>query len=142
MKENNAEKNIIKIFKVVLIGDSGVGKTSIITRFVRDEFISDEVPTIFASYSEKNIILGDNGEKIKFHIWDTAGQEKYRSIGKIFYKDANAAVLVYDITNIKSFDEIKNFWYDEIKKYIKENTNKFEFIFIIIFYNYSHCISS
>ena len=132
----------IKIFKVVLVGESGVGKTCIITRFIKNEFIYDEIPTIFASYSEKILELKNYDEQIRFHLWDTAGQEKYRSIANIFYKDSNAAILVYDITNRKSFEEIKDYWYDEVKKYTKENTNKFNFILIIFFYYYSSCISS
>ena len=69
-----------------------------------------------------------DGKNAKLHIWDTAGQEKYCSIGKIFYKDANAAILVYDITNQKSFDEIKKYWYEEIKANIPENAYKYYFI--------------
>ena len=128
MEENDEKNNKIKIYKVCLIGQSGVGKTCIINRFVNDEFREDEPPSISASYSEKFIKFDedeDEGKIIKFHIWDTAGQEKYRSIGKIFYKDANAAILVYDITNKKSFDEIKKYWYKEIKENTPENTNKY-----------------
>ena len=126
--ENEENENIYKIFKVCLVGQSGVGKTCIIERFVNNEFREDEPPSISASYSEKLIKFDEYEEKIiKFNIWDTAGQEKYRSIGKIFYKDANAAILVYDITNQKSFDEIKNYWYEEIKANTPENTNKYNF---------------
>ena len=128
MEENDEKNNTIKIYKVCLIGQSGVGKTCIINRFVNDEFREDEPPSISASYSEKFIKFDEDeyeGKIIKFHIWDTAGQEKYRSIGKIFYKDANAAILVYDITNKKSFDEIKKYWYEEIKANTPENTNKY-----------------
>ena len=128
MEENNEKNNKLKIYKVCLVGQSGVGKTCIIERFVNDEFREDEPPSISASYSEKLIQFDEyEGKAIKFHIWDTAGQEKYRSIGKIFYKDANAAILVYDITNQKSFDEIKNYWYEEIKANTPENTNKYNF---------------
>ena len=72
----------------------------------------------------------DDDTIIRFHIWDTAGQEKYRSNAKIFYKDAKAAILVYDITNQKSFDEIKNYWYEQIKNNTPENINKFLFYLI------------
>ena len=129
MKENNENEendNSFKIFKVCLVGESGVGKTCIINRFVNDEFREDEPPSISASYSEKLIQLNE-GKTIIFHIWDTAGQEKYRSIGKIFYKDSNAAILVYDITSQKSFDAIKNYWHKEIKDHTPENTNKYYF---------------
>ena len=77
-----------------------------------------------AAYAEKNIIVKDSGQAIKFNIWDTAGQERFRSIGKIFYKEANAAILVYDITTKKSFEEIQNYWYNEIQKAVPKDTNK------------------
>ena len=121
--------NILKIFKICLVGEYGVGKTCIINRFVKNEFDIDENPTLAASYVQKNVKLDDE-KIIRFHIWDTAGQEKYRSIAKIFYKDAKAAILVYDITNQKSFDEIKNYWYEQIKNNTPENINKFLFYLI------------
>ena len=121
--------NKIKIFKVCLVGESAVGKTSIINRFVKNEFILDEVPTLVASYTQKTIQL-DNGKIIKFNIWDTAGQEKYRSIAKLFYKEAKAAFLVYEVTSKNSFNEIKNYWYDQIKNNIPEDTNKLIFYLI------------
>ena len=126
--DEEENQNIINIFKLDLVGESGVGKTCIINRYIKDIFL-DEGSTSFASYSEKILNLEGCGEKcIKFHIWDTAGQEKYRSIGKLFYNGANAAVLVYDITNEKSFDEIKNFWYNEVKKHILKEASMFKFI--------------
>ena len=76
------------------------------------------------SFAEKNILLKDSGESIKFNIRDTAGQERFRSLGKIFYKDANAAILVYDITSKKTFDEIKNYWDNEIINGAPDGTNK------------------
>ena len=121
--------NNLKIFKMCLVGESGVGKTCIINRFVKNEFDIDENATLAASYVQKNVKLDDD-TIIRFHIWDTAGQEKYRSIAKIFYKDAKAAFLVYDITNQKSFDEIKNYWYEQIKNNTQENINKSLFYLI------------
>ena len=121
--------NNLKIFKICLVGESGVGKTCIINRFVKNEFTIDESPTLAASYAQKNVKLDDD-TIIRFHIWDTAGQEEYRSIAKIFYKDAKAAILVYDITNQKSFDEIKNYWYEQIKNNTQENINKSLFYLI------------
>ena len=121
--------NNLKIFKICLVGESGVGKTCIINRFVKNEFDIDENATLAASYAQKNVKLNDD-TIIRFHIWDTAGQEKYRSIAKIFYKDAKAAILVYDITSQKSFDEIKNYWFEQIKNNTPENINKFLFYLI------------
>ena len=101
--------------KVVLIGESGVGKTSIIARFINDTFDPNCVTSLGASYISKNLTFPEHQKTIKFDIWDTAGQEKYRSLAKVFYKDAMMIIFVYDITNKNSFDEIKNFWYKQIK---------------------------
>ena len=102
-------------FKVVLIGESGVGKTSIITQFIDQEFQADQQSTTGGTFSTKSVVC-DNGKTLKFEIWDTAGQERYRALTKMFYKDANAAVLVYDITRKESFEELKNYWAEQIKE--------------------------
>ena len=107
-------------YKVVLIGESGVGKTCIIAQFTNGKFDPNTVTSLTAQYIRKNVDLPD-GETITFDIWDTAGQEKYRALAKIFYKDARAIVLVYDVTSIKSFEEIKNYWYEQIKQLGSEN---------------------
>ena len=120
------EDEDIKSFKVVLVGESGVGKTSINNRFIKGTFSNNEVPTTSAAYSEKTLKIDEyEGITIKFDIWDTAGQEKYRSIGKIFYNDADIAIIVYDITNKDSFDEIKKYWYKQIEEFSPKNKNKF-----------------
>ena len=115
--------------KVVLIGESSVGKTCIINRFTKETYNPNEVSSLSASYVEKVIKLDEyEGKAIKFDIWDTAGQERFRSIGKIFYNDANAVILVYDITDPKSFEEIKKFWYHQILEFAPKNINKYIFI--------------
>ncbi len=99
--------------KVVLIGESGVGKTCIINQFINGKFEENLLSTLSAQFCRKNFEFpGD--KRISLDIWDTAGQEKYRSLNRIFYKNAKAVVLVYDITDIKSFNEIKGYWYDQI----------------------------
>lgn len=98
--------------KVVLMGDSGVGKSSIVLRFVADNFKQDEDPTIGAAYMSKMIQISD--KPIKFNIWDTAGQERYQSLAKMYYRDANAAILVYDITRSSSFEGLER-WYNELR---------------------------
>ena len=113
-------ENPIEI-KVVLIGETAVGKTSIISRFVDDKFIPNFVPTMSGVYSSKIQEFKEDNKKIKFEIWDTAGQERYRSINKIFYKDASVVILVYDITRKDTFQEIKNFWYQEVRDNSNEN---------------------
>jgi small GTP-binding protein len=112
--------------KVVIIGESGVGKTCIISRFINDTFNPGQVPTLSASFVEKNIEFKEyDGKAIKFLIWDTAGQERFRSIGKIFYNDAKAIIMVYDITNEKSFEEIKNYWYNQILEHSPKDIDKY-----------------
>ena len=101
--------------KVVLIGESGVGKTSIISRYISNTFSSILTATPGASFATKTVYLQDFKQSIKFEIWDTAGQEKYRALAKVFYKNAAVCILVYDITRRSSFDELKNYWINEIK---------------------------
>jgi small GTP-binding protein len=101
--------------KVVLLGESAVGKTSIITRFVENKFKQDTMSSLSANFVSKKIDLGNN-KSIKFDIWDTAGQEKYRALAKIFYQDSKIVILVYDITNKNSFNELKNYWYEKVKE--------------------------
>ena len=100
--------------KIVLIGESGVGKTSIISQFIDQIFQDDQQSTIGGTFSTKTIKCS-NGKTLKFEIWDTAGQEKYRSVTKMFYKDADVAVLVYDITNKYSFEELQKYWVQQVK---------------------------
>ena len=101
--------------KVVLIGESGVGKTSIINRYISNTFSSVLTATPGASFTTKTVFLKDFNQSIKFEIWDTAGQEKYRALAKVFYKNAAVCVLVYDITRKDSYDALKNYWINEIK---------------------------
>ena len=101
--------------KVVLLGESGVGKTSIIAQFTSNKFDPDCVTSLSAQFISKTIEFDNLQKAIKFDIWDTAGQEKYRALAKIFYKDAKVIILVYDITDQKSFNELKTYWYEMIK---------------------------
>ena len=98
--------------KIALVGDCGVGKSSIALRYTRNEFLSNYISTGGASYSNK--IVEKNGEKLQLDIWDTAGQEKFRSLGKNFYRDAFIILMVYDITRQETFDNLKKIWYPEI----------------------------
>ena len=100
--------------KVVLLGESGVGKTSIIAQFTSGKFDPDCVTSLSAQFISKTIEFENLQKAIKFDIWDTAGQEKYRALAKIFYKDAKVIILVYDITDQKSFEELKNYWYEMV----------------------------
>ena len=101
--------------KVVLLGETAVGKSCLISRFVNNQFQSNFVPTMGGCYSSKEVNYPKLKKKLKYEIWDTAGQEKYRAINKIFYQDAAVAILVYDITRKDSFEELKNYWYIEVR---------------------------
>ena len=112
--EENEEDDICK---VVLIGESGVGKTSIIGRFFNGTFEESLLSTNGASYVNRNLTFSEYGNRVvRFEIWDTAGQEQYRSLNQIFYKDASICILVYDITNIKSFNALRDYWIKEIQE--------------------------
>ena len=106
--------------KVVLIGESGVGKTCILDQFINQEFNENIGSTITAQFCRKDFEFPD-GKKISLDIWDTAGQEKFRSLTRIFYKNAKAVVLVYSITNKATFDEVKNYWYEQVKQNCDSN---------------------
>ena len=111
-----------EICKVVLLGESGVGKTCIISRFINNTFEEGLMSTNGASYTSKNSTFPEYGNKtIKFEIWDTAGQEKYRALNKIFYKDASICILVYDITNEGSFKAIQDYWFQQVKDSAPKN---------------------
>ena len=101
--------------KVVLLGESGVGKTCIISRYVNNTYDERSETTNGASYASRVVEFERYGKSLRLDIWDTAGQEKYRSLTKFFYKDAAIAVLVYDITRRNSFDEVRKYWYEQLK---------------------------
>ena len=126
----SSEKNVVQC-KVVLVGNSGVGKTCINNRFIKGTYSGNEVPNSAASFSSKNITIDEYSEKtIKFEVWDTAWQEQYRSMGKIFYKGAGAAILVYEITNKNSFEDIQKYWYSQVKEYGLKDINNYYFYLI------------
>ena len=101
--------------KLVLLGDSGVGKSSIATRYTKDIFKEDYDITIGGSYFKTEVITSDN-ICVKLHIWDTGGAERFRSMAHIYYKDATAAILVFDVTSQESLDNIK-FWLTDLSQY-------------------------
>ena len=111
LKSNN--DNTAISCKVILVGDSGVGKTSIINRYL-NQYTDFQKATIGASYASKLETI-DN-YKINFDIGDTAGQERFRSVNTIFYKEAYVCIMVYDITSLESFESIKNYWYNTVKE--------------------------
>ena len=115
MEDDDDDNGDYIVCKVVLLGETGVGKTSIISRYVSNQFSNILISTTGASYTTKKVQI-DPEHIIKFQIWDTAGQERFRSLTKIFYQNASVIILVYDITRRDSFDKIKDFWIKEIKE--------------------------
>ncbi|CDU20559.1 hypothetical protein YYC_01349 [Plasmodium yoelii 17X] len=101
------------LFKIVLIGDSGVGKSNLLSRFTRDEFNLESKSTIGVEFATKSIQL-KNDKIIKAQIWDTAGQERYRAITSAYYRGAVGALLVYDITKKNTFENIEK-WLKELR---------------------------
>jgi len=109
-----AEETILPL-KCVLLGETGVGKTALISRFVDNKFSTDFVSTLVGCYSSKDIFYPKANRHVKYEIWDTAGQEKFRSINKIFYQDTSIAILVFDITRKDTFQALKEYWYIEVR---------------------------
>lgn len=105
------------LYKIILIGDSGVGKSNIMSRFTKDEFSLETKSTIGVEFATRN--LKYENKTLKIQIWDTAGQERYRSITSAYFRGAIGAILVYDITKSKSFANIDN-WLNEIKDFADE----------------------
>ena len=106
-----------KVYKLCLIGDSGVGKSSILKRYIYNTFSQYTDSTIGAQFFSK--LLDYENIKIKLQLWDTAGQERYRSLVSMYYRNCNAVLLVADVTNIKSLDNIF-FWINELNANIKD----------------------
>ncbi|KAM0752849.1 hypothetical protein T439DRAFT_271380, partial [Meredithblackwellia eburnea MCA 4105] len=95
------------------VGSQGVGKTSIVHRYTSGHFSYSLTSTIGASFLTKRLVV--DGCKVRLQLWDTAGQERFRSMAPLYYRGALAAILVYDITNLESFYDIKN-WLDELRR--------------------------
>ena len=106
------DENYDLIFKIVLIGDSGVGKTNILSRYFNNEFSLATQSTVGVEFGSK--IIKKNGKVIKLQIWDTAGQERYKSITSAYYKGSRGAFVVYDITRKTTYDNIDK-WIGELK---------------------------
>jgi Ras-related protein Rab-7A len=117
------------LLKVIILGDSGVGKTSLMQQFVNNKFSHQYKATIGADFLTKEIVL-DNNRTVTLQIWDTAGQERFQSLGVAFYRGADCCVLCYDVTNEKSLNNLTS-WKDEFL--VQSNVgNPQDFPFIII----------
>jgi Ras-related protein Rab-8A len=109
------------LFRLLVVGDSDVGKTSILLRFSEDEFNSTYLSTIGVDVKFRTVEL--EGKKIKLQLWDTASHERFRTIRTAFYRGTHGIMFVYDITNIKSFENIKN-WIKNVDEHAAVNVEK------------------
>jgi len=107
--------------KLLMIGDSGVGKTCLLLRYANDSFSPTFITTIGIDFKIKNVDI--DGTRIKLQIWDTAGQERFRTITSSYYRGAHGIIVVYDVTDAESFNNVKQ-WLHEIDRYAAENVNK------------------
>jgi len=110
---NGTQQNKICQFKLVLLGESAVGKSSLVLRFVKGQFHEYQESTIGAAFLTQTVMLDDT--TVKFEIWDTAGQERYHSLAPMYYRGAQAAIVVYDITNQETFARAKT-WVKELQR--------------------------
>lgn len=106
-------------YKIILLGDSGVGKSNLIFRFTKNAFFVDLKPTIGVEFFSKTVQI-DNNKLVKAQMWDTAGQERYQYIATSFYRNAVGAIIVYDVTNRKSFDHVSK-WLKEVEENAHED---------------------
>ncbi|KAE9597433.1 putative small GTPase superfamily, P-loop containing nucleoside triphosphate hydrolase [Lupinus albus] len=109
------------LFKLLLIGDSGVGKSCLLLRFADDSYLDSYISTIGVDFKIRTV--EQDGKTIKLQIWDTAGQERFRTITSSYYRGAHGIIVVYDVTDQESFNNVKQ-WLSEIDRYASENVNK------------------
>ncbi|XP_030643185.1 ras-related protein Rab-15-like [Chanos chanos] len=109
------------LFRILLLGDSGVGKTCLLCRFTENEFQPTHISTIGVDFRMKTLEI--NGIKVRIQIWDTAGQERYQTIAKQYYRRAQGIVFVYDITNVQSFQHIAK-WASDVDEYAPDQVQK------------------
>ncbi|XP_031112880.1 ras-related protein Rab11C-like [Ipomoea triloba] len=115
---NRVEHEYDYLFKIVLIGDSGVGKSNILSRFTRNEFCLESKSTIGVEFATRTLQV--EGKTVKAQIWDTAGQERYRAITSAYYRGAVGALLVYDITKKQTFENVLR-WLRELRDHADSN---------------------
>ncbi|XP_021912652.1 ras-related protein RABA4c, partial [Carica papaya] len=116
--QSNFNQKIDYVFKVVLIGDSAVGKSQLLARFSRNEFTIESKATIGVEFQTRTLVI--DHKTVKAQIWDTAGQERYRAVTSAYYRGAVGAMLVYDITKRQSFDHIAR-WLEELRGHADKN---------------------
>ena len=107
-----------KEVKLIVVGETNVGKTSLIKQYIDHIFVEEKTATIGYDTIQKEVEI--NGKSIRLNIWDTCGQEQYRTINQMFVKNSKMALLVYDITDRETFEELKKYWYQYIKSALEE----------------------
>ncbi|KAI6181667.1 Ras-related protein Rab-21 [Aphelenchoides besseyi] len=115
-------RSTVDSFKIVLLGEGAVGKSSILMRYVDDKFVENRESTIQAAFAAKKICVEDR--QIDLNIWDTAGQEKFHSLGPIYYRGSNGALLIYDITDPHSFQRVQK-WVTELRRILGDSCSLF-----------------
>ena len=119
LKMSGNKKTSEHEIKICLLGDVSVGKTSIASRFCKNTFNENYINTIGGAYQQQNIVL-NNGAKMKLHIWDTSGQDRFRSMTNLYYRDAQVAILTYDVTNEQSLESL-NYWLQELNDKVDQD---------------------
>jgi Ras-related protein Rab-1A len=107
------------LYKLVIVGDTGVGKSSLLLRFADNQFYDNYLATIGVDFRFKTMNV--DGKLVKFQIWDTAGQERFRTITSAYYKGSHGILLVYDITDGQSYQDIDKFWLQEVENYAEKD---------------------
>jgi len=107
------------VFKITVLGEAAVGKTSLLNRFCEDTFQDDYKPTLGANIIRKDVNI-EESTKVRLIMWDLAGQEKYNVIRSMYFQGCEGALLVYDVTRYNTFDNIKSRWLRDFKKYIRK----------------------
>ena len=105
--------------KICLLGDVSVGKTSIASRFCKNVFSENYINTIGGAYQQQNIVV-ENDIKMKLHIWDTSGQDRFRAMTNLYYRDAQVAILTYDVTNVQSLESL-DYWLKELSDKVDQD---------------------
>ncbi|GMG56250.1 unnamed protein product [Ambrosiozyma monospora] len=118
----NRPKNFDKTLKLLLVGDSGVGKSCLLLRFVDDKFNPSFITTIGIDFKIKTIEI--NGLKIKLQVWDTAGQERFRTITTAYYRGATGIIIVFDVCDENSFESVKK-WFQTVQQHAKDDAQLF-----------------
>eukprot|EP00808_Paulinella_micropora_P011203 g16446.t1 len=115
------KKDYDYLFKLVLIGDSGVGKSCLLLRFADDNFTDSFISTIGVDFRFSTVTI--DKKTVKLQIWDTAGQDRFRSITSAYYRSADGVIMVYDVTSSESFEHVEE-WLSEVDRFANENTSK------------------